>query len=105
MFIPREILNNLLFKVKLWFKKIFQELMTQWSWMMKTEKFYWLTHLPRNMLKCDTEIITSVLWTTNKLVEDVSSNDDKSEDVILPYFKEILNRVETLREYFICHSV
>lgn len=59
-------------------------------------------------VKCDDEIMTSRLCTIDELVQeniqDVSSDEDDSEELISPSFSEALNSVETLRKYFMCHT-
>ena len=59
-------------------------------------------------VKCDDEIATFKLCTTDELIkenfQDVSSGEDNSKELISSSFNEALKRVETLRKYFMCHT-
>ena len=59
-------------------------------------------------VKYDDEIASSILCTIDELVEDyfqdVSNDEDDSEEIISPFFNEVLRSVQTLRKYFTCHT-
>lgn len=61
-------------------------------------------------VNCDTDIITSELFTIDELIENtlpeanLSDDEEDCEEVIPPSFKDAMDCIEKLRNYFVCQN-